>query len=130
MLHRNNKGSLGSKAKEKDLTENLLFFDSFQTTMSSSFLYILLSWSFSRKRFTLSTSKSLKGQEKQGAHPPSSTTKFQTSATQTSLEATKANKEGKETHNGLSPHHLYLISYHASYMHHKIHLNIIWIAIS
>ena len=37
---------------------------------------------------------------------PLSTKEFQTSATHTSLETNKANNEGNNTHNRLSPHHL------------------------
>ncbi|RVW49675.1 TIP41-like protein [Vitis vinifera] len=48
----------------------------------------------------------LRGLENQGVQPPPSPSRFQTSATQASLDKEKANREGKESQSGSSPHHL------------------------
>ena len=55
---------------------------------------------------TSSISQSFKDLEKSGLQLPLPLVKLQTSFIQASLEATRANKEGKATEKGEAPHHL------------------------
>ena len=70
MLHENNKRSLGFKMELRDLTKKFPLFKTIQITMSSSFLYTLFAWNFSKKCSTLCNSQSLNNLEKWGTHPP------------------------------------------------------------
>ena len=82
-------------------SKNFPLFDSMQSTLSFSSLYTLISWHLKRNHSTLSTSQSLKGQDKHIVQLPLSIDEFQTSITHASFETAKANKEGKVTHNKL-----------------------------
>ena len=89
---------------EKDLTENTPLLLAFQTILSSSPLVLPNSFSFRIKLCILSISQSWKFLEKQGFQvtmPPSTS---RTSFTYASLEATKVNKEGKESFKCISSH--------------------------
>ena len=69
-------------------------------------MWTLIAWIFCRKRSNKSNSQSLKALEKRGVHPPLSPSRFQTFATQASLDEERVNKEGKDSQSGSSPHYL------------------------
>ena len=78
-------------------------------TLSSSSKFTIFPPKHNSNLSTSSISQSLKGLENQGLQlPPFSplAETIQTSLTQASLDATRANKEGKDSHKGVVPHHL------------------------
>ena len=109
-LDGNKTGQSASSARYRDLAQNFLLFDSFQTTISSTSSSTLFPWRRSKKISASSTSQSFRALEKQGFQPPQppSARGSHTSATQASFSANKAKREGKDSHKGESPHHLSL----------------------
>ena len=86
----------------KNFTGKLRLF--IHTILSSPSISTTFPCNLTNKSPTLSTSQSFKGHEKQGFQWPFSPWGIQRSTTQASFAIAKANKEGKETHNGSSPH--------------------------
>ena len=101
------KGKFNCLLDSKSLTKKFPFFAPIHTNLSSSSSHTLHPCNLKRKHSTLSISQSLSHLEKQGAQQPPSEEAHETSSTQASLEVAIANKEGKDTLSGSSPHHLF-----------------------
>lgn len=100
-------GKFNCLLDSKSLTKKFPFFAPIHTNLSSSSSHTLHPCNLKRKHSTLSISQSLSHLEKQGAQQPPSEEAHETSSTQASLEVAIANKEGKDTLSGSSPHHLF-----------------------
>ena len=88
------------------VTENFPHLVSLQITLSSTVCWTLFPFKATKNLQTSSNSQSLNGLEKSGLQLPPPSLHLHTSLTQASLKTARANKEGKETQRGSSPHQI------------------------